>query len=105
MMQQTQSLRKPQPRLKWSLYKSSQARQKSIRNFLLGDKIKEEMTKLASKFFIYENLLTNKAVSHHFKNLVIGCQWVGISVELLTPYKIKTKCLDLEYDEMKKICE
>ena len=44
----------------------------------------------------------NKAASYHFKNLVVGCQQVGTGVESPTPYEIKTKYLDLEYDEIKE---
>ena len=72
-VQRTQSFREPQSKLEPSLYKSSQARRKNIRNLFSGGKIKEGMTKLISKFFIYENLSANKAATHHFKNLVVGC--------------------------------
>ena len=72
-VQQTQSLREPQSKLEPSLYKSSQARQKNIINLFSKEKIKEGMAKLISKFFIFENLPANKAASHHFKNLVVGC--------------------------------
>ena len=60
------------------------------------------MTKLISKFFINENLPAKKIASYHFKNLILGCQQAGTSVELPTPYEIKIKYLDLEYDEIKE---
>nr|XP_048320123.1 uncharacterized protein LOC125419075 [Ziziphus jujuba var. spinosa] len=44
---------------------------------------------------------TNKASSHHFKNLVAGCQQAGPGIEPPTPYEISTKYLDMEYEEIK----
>ncbi|XP_060670917.1 uncharacterized protein LOC132800704 [Ziziphus jujuba] len=43
----------------------------------------------------------NKASSHHFKNLVAGCQQAGPGIEPPTPYEISTKYLDMEYEEIK----
>ena len=57
-----------------SLYKSSTARQKNIKNILKDGSIKETIGCLTSKFFIYDSVAPNKANSHHFKNMIIGAQ-------------------------------
>nr|XP_048323275.1 uncharacterized protein LOC125420644 [Ziziphus jujuba var. spinosa] len=44
---------------------------------------------------------TNKVSSHHFKNLVAGCQQAEPGIEPPTPYEINTKYLDMEYEEIK----
>ena len=43
-----------------------------------GGAIKEKMSRLISKFFIYENVAPHKADSHRFKNMIVGAQQVGI---------------------------
>ena len=60
-----------------SLYKSSKAKKKNIKDILKGGSIKETMGRLISKFFIYDSITPNKANSHHFKNMIIGAQQVG----------------------------
>ena len=73
-MQRSQSVRQsdPSPPLAPSLYKSSAARQKSIKNLFKGGAIKDMMGRLISKFFIYESVAPHKADSHHFKNMIVG---------------------------------
>ncbi|RVW12075.1 hypothetical protein CK203_087338 [Vitis vinifera] len=78
-----------------SLYKSSAARQKTVKNLFKGGAIKETMGRLISKFFIYESVPPSKADSHHFKNMI-----VGIGIEPPSPYEIKHKYLDMEYKDM-----
>ncbi|RVW97523.1 hypothetical protein CK203_058479 [Vitis vinifera] len=83
-----------------SLYKSSAARQKTVKNLFKGGAIKETMGRLISKFFIYESVPPSKADSHHFKNMIVGAQQAGMGIEPLSPYEIKHKYLDMEYKDM-----
>ncbi|RVX06633.1 hypothetical protein CK203_029523 [Vitis vinifera] len=78
-----------------SLYKSSVAKQKNIKDIFKGGAIKETMGRLISKFFIYESVAPAKAKSHHFKNMIIG-----MGIEPPSPYEIKNKYLEMEYKEM-----
>ena len=64
----------PKPPIAPSFYKSSGARQKSLKDMLTGGSIREKMGRLVSKFFIYDNAAPSKASSHHFKNMIIGTQ-------------------------------
>ena len=75
-VQRSQSVRQsdPSPPLAPSLYKSSAARQKSVKNLFKGGAIKETMGRLIGKFFIYESVVPHKADSHHFKNMIVGAQ-------------------------------
>ena len=75
-IQRSQSVRylDPSPLSAPSLYKSSVARQKNVKNLFKGGAIKETMGRLISKFFIYESVAPNKVDSHHFKNLIVGAQ-------------------------------
>ena len=78
-MRKSQSMRHsdPSPPIAPSLYKSSKAKQKNIKDMLKGGSIKETMGRLISKFFIYDSVAPNKANSHHFKNMIIGAQQAG----------------------------
>ncbi|KAM1152083.1 hypothetical protein ACFX19_035338 [Malus domestica] len=58
------------------------------------------MGRLISKFFIYENVPAEKASSHHFKNMVVGCHQAGVGVQPPTPYEIRNKYLDMEYKDI-----
>ncbi|KAM0997342.1 hypothetical protein ACFX2C_007238 [Malus domestica] len=58
------------------------------------------MGRLISKFFIYENVPAEKASSHQFKNMVVGCQQAGVGVQPPTPYEIRNKFLDMEYKDI-----
>ena len=69
----------PSPQIAPSLYKSSTTRQKSLKNMFKGGSIKETMGRLISKLFIYESIPPQKADLHHFKNMIIGAQQVGLS--------------------------
>ena len=60
-----------------SLYKSSAARQKTVKNLFKCGVIKETMGCLITKFFIYESVPPSKADSHHFKNMIVGAQQAG----------------------------
>ena len=60
-----------------SLYKSSAARQKNIKNILNGGSTKETMGHLIIKLLIYDSVAPNKTDSHHFKNMTIGAQQTG----------------------------
>ena len=75
-IQRSQSVRQsdPSPPLAPSLYKSSIARQKSVKNIFKGVAIKEMMGRLISKFFIYDSVAPHKADSYHFKNMIVGAQ-------------------------------
>ena len=53
------------------VYKSSTARQRSIKNLFKGGSIKENMGHLISKFFIYESVAPYKTNSHYFKKMII----------------------------------
>ncbi|KAM1925520.1 hypothetical protein ACFX13_032793 [Malus domestica] len=90
----------PTPPIAPSLYKSSNARQKSVWSYFKGGNVKEGMGRLISKFFIYENVPAAKASSHHFKNMVVGCQQAGVGVQPPTPYEIRNKYLDMEYKDI-----
>ncbi|RVW40601.1 hypothetical protein CK203_079132 [Vitis vinifera] len=79
---------------------SSTARQKNIKDIFKGGVIKETMGRLIRKFFIYESVAPVKAKSHHFKNMIIGVQQVGMGIEPPSPYEIKNKYLEMEYKEM-----
>ena len=80
-MQRSQSVQHtdPSPSIALSLYKSSTARKKGLKNMFKDGSIKETMGRLISKFFIYESVLPQKADSHHFKNMIIGAQQVSLS--------------------------
>ncbi|XP_070671677.1 uncharacterized protein [Malus domestica] len=90
----------PTPPIAPSLYKSSNARQKSVWSYFKGGNVKEGMGRLISKFFIYENVPAAKASSHHLKNMVVGCQQAGVGVQPPTPYEIRNKYLDMEYKDI-----
>ena len=79
MMRKSQSIRHSHHSLSVtpSLYKSSVARQKNIKDIFKGGANKETMGRLISKFFIYESVAPPKAKSHHFKNMIIGTQQAG----------------------------
>ncbi|RVW44630.1 hypothetical protein CK203_086899 [Vitis vinifera] len=84
-----------------SLYKSSAARQKNIKDIFKGGAIKETMGRLISKFFIYESVAPAKAKSHHFKNMIIvHNKQCRNGIEPPSPYEIKNKYLEMEYKEM-----
>ncbi|RVW44266.1 hypothetical protein CK203_099601 [Vitis vinifera] len=102
-MRKSQSMRHSHqsPPIAPSLYKSSAARQKNIKDIFKGGAIKETMGRLISKFFIYESVAPSKAKSHHFKNMIIGAQQAGMGIEPPSPYEIKNKYLEMEYREMK----
>ena len=78
-MQKLQSMRhsNQSPPVAPSLYKSFVARQKNIKDILKGGSIKETMTHLISKFFVYESIAPQKAKSRHFKNMIISAQQTG----------------------------
>ena len=90
----------PTPPIAPSLYKSSKARQKSVWSYFTGGNVKEGMGRLISKFFIHDNVPAEKASSHHFKNMVLGCQQVGVGVQPPTPYEVRNKYLDMEYKDI-----
>ena len=69
----------PSPPIAPSLYKSSAAKQKSLKNMFKDGSIKETMRRLISKFFIYESVPPQKADSHHFKNMIFEAQQAGLS--------------------------
>ncbi|RVW97528.1 Cucumisin [Vitis vinifera] len=102
MMRKSQSIRHSHHSLSVtpSLYKSSVARQKNIKDIFKGGANKETMGRLISKFFIYESVAPPKAKSHHFKNMIIGAQQAGMRIEPSSPYEIKNKYLEMEYKEM-----
>ncbi|XP_059592225.1 uncharacterized protein LOC132253622 [Vitis vinifera] len=102
MMRKSHSMRHSQqsPPLAPSLYKSSAAKQKNIKDIFKGGAIKETMGRLISKFFIYESVAPAKAKSHHFKNMIIGAQQAGMGIEPPSPFDIKNKYLEMEYREM-----
>nr|CAN81812.1 hypothetical protein VITISV_020893 [Vitis vinifera] len=101
-MRKSQSVRYSDPSLPDapSLYKSSAIRQKNMKNLFKGGAIKETMGRLINKFFIYESVPPSKANSHHFKNMIVGVQQVGMGIEPPSPYEIKHKYLDMEYKDM-----
>ncbi|RVW74958.1 hypothetical protein CK203_049908 [Vitis vinifera] len=101
-MRKSQSMRHSHhsPPIAPSLYKSSAAKQKNIKDIFKGGAIKETMGRLISKFFIYESVAPAKAKSHHFKNMIIGAQQAGMGIEPPSPYEIKNKYLEMEYKEM-----
>ena len=49
----------------------------NIKYIFKGGSIKETIRCLISKFFIYESIVSHKASSHHFKNMIIGVQQAG----------------------------
>ncbi|CAL2241172.1 unnamed protein product [Prunus armeniaca] len=61
----------PTPPMTPSLYKSSKASQKSVWSYFAGGNVKEGIRRLISKFFIYDNVPSEKASSHHFKNMAL----------------------------------
>ncbi|RVW89975.1 hypothetical protein CK203_036507 [Vitis vinifera] len=83
-----------------STMRKSQTRQKNIKDIFKGGAINETMGCFISKFFIYESVAPAKAKSHHFKNMIIGAQQVGMGIEPPSPYEIKNKYLEMEYKEM-----
>ncbi|RVW78683.1 hypothetical protein CK203_048418 [Vitis vinifera] len=101
-MRKSQSMRHSHhsPPIAPSLYKSSAAKQKNIKDIFKGGAIKETMGRLIRKFFIYESVAPAKAKSHHFKNMIIGAQQAGMRIEPPSPYEIKNKYLEMEYKEM-----
>ena len=96
-MRQGASVREsqPTPPIAPSLYKSSKACQKSVWSYFAGGNVKEGMGRLISKFFIYENVPAEKASSHHFLNMVLGCQQAGVGVQPPTPYEVRNKYLEI----------
>ncbi|RVX07719.1 hypothetical protein CK203_021897 [Vitis vinifera] len=101
-MRKSQSMRHSHhsPLIVPSLYKSSTAKQKNIKDIFKGGAIKETMGRLIRKFFIYESVTPVKAKCHHFKNMIIGAQQAGMGIEPPSPYEIKNKYLEMEYKEM-----
>ena len=79
-MQRSQSVQHtdPSPSIAPSMYKSSAARKKSLKNMFKGGSIKEIMGRLLSKFFIYESIPPQKADSHHFKDKIFGAQHASL---------------------------
>ncbi|RVW75626.1 hypothetical protein CK203_059080 [Vitis vinifera] len=55
---------------------------------------------LINKFFTYDSVVPHKANSSHFKNMIINAQQVATGIESLSPYEIKNKYLDMEYNDM-----
>ncbi|RVW92586.1 hypothetical protein CK203_039385 [Vitis vinifera] len=98
MMRKSHSMRHSQqsPPIAPSLYKSSAAKQKNIKDIFKGGAINETMGHLISKFFIYESVVPAKAKSHHFKNMIIGAQQAGMGIEPPSPFDIKNKYLEME---------
>ncbi|XP_060669169.1 uncharacterized protein LOC132800165 [Ziziphus jujuba] len=88
-----------------SLYKSSGAKQKNIKDVLTKGGMKNTLGRLVAKFFIYDNVPPAKAKSHHFKNMIVGAQQSGMGVQIPSPYEIKEKYLDMEYKEMQQHIE
>ncbi|CAL2228601.1 unnamed protein product [Prunus armeniaca] len=80
----------PTPPMAPSLYKSSKAHQKSVWSYFARGNVKEGMGRLISKFFIYDNVPVEKESSHHFKNMVLGCQQASVGVQPPTSYE--TRC-------------
>ncbi|KAL6324351.1 hypothetical protein AAG906_012955 [Vitis piasezkii] len=72
-----------------SLYKSSEARQKTMKNLFKCGAIKETMGQCSTM-----------KDSHHFKNMIVGAQQAGMGIEPPSPYEIKHKYLDMEYKDM-----
>ncbi|RVW27884.1 hypothetical protein CK203_084929 [Vitis vinifera] len=99
MMRKSHSMRHSQqsPPIAPSLYKSSAAKQKNIKDIFKGGAIKETMGHLISKFFIYESVAPAKAKSHHFKNMIIDAQQAGMGIEPPSSFDIKNKYLEMEY--------
>ena len=62
-----------------SLYKSSAARQKSLKNMFKDGSIMETIGRLINKFFIYESVSPQKADSHHFKDMIFGARQASLS--------------------------
>ena len=75
-MRKSQSVQYSEPSspITLSLYKSSAAIQRNIKDLFKCGSIKETMRCLISKFFIYESVAPYKANSHHFKNMIISAQ-------------------------------
>ncbi|KAI5317211.1 hypothetical protein L3X38_036918 [Prunus dulcis] len=90
----------PTPPMAPSLYKSSRARQKSVWSYFAGGNVKEGKGCLISKFFINDNVPAEKASSHHFKNMVLGCQQASVGVQPPTPYEVRNKYLKMEYKDI-----
>ncbi|KAL6338646.1 hypothetical protein AAG906_021463 [Vitis piasezkii] len=88
----------PRPMRKSQSYFTT--RRRNIKDLFKGGSIKETMGRLISKFFIYESVAPYKANSHHFKNMIISAQQVGMAIEPPSPYEIKNKYLEMEYVEM-----
>ncbi|RVW68197.1 hypothetical protein CK203_059722 [Vitis vinifera] len=53
-----------------------------------------------TKLRVYKSVVPNKANSHHFKNMIVGAQQVGMGIEQSSPYEIKHKYLDMEDKDM-----
>ena len=79
-MRKSQSVQYSEPSspITLSLYKSSAAIQRNIKDLFKCGSIKKTMGHLISKFFIYESVAPHKTNSHHFKNMITGAQQVGI---------------------------
>ena len=133
-VRRTQSGREPRykPPVAPSLFKSSGAKQKNIKDMFKGGSIREKLGMLVSKFFIYDIVPPHKASSHHFKNMIIGAQEsgilkkilmvlkfficfifyltiksnmhvnIGVGVQPPSAFEIRHKYLDIEYKEMKE---
>ncbi|KAK3221721.1 hypothetical protein Dsin_008746 [Dipteronia sinensis] len=103
-VRRTQSGREPHYKLLVapSLYKSSGAKQKNIKDMFEEGSIREKMGRLVSKFFIYDNMPPHKADSHHFKNKIIGAQELGVGAQPPSTHEIRHQYLEIEYKEMKE---
>jgi hypothetical protein len=95
-------LRESQPTqlLAPNLNKSFCAHQKGIKNLFSRGSVKEVMGRLISKFFIYDNVPIGKTSSHHFQNMVIGCQRAGEGVQHPSLYEIRNKYLEMEFKDI-----
>lgn len=104
-MRRATSLREPQPSqptqpLGAKFSSSFRARQKSIKDSFSKGSVKEMMGRFISKFFIYDNIPAEKANSLHYENMVIGIQRAGEGVLPPTPYEIRHKYLDMEFNDI-----
>ncbi|CAB4263637.1 unnamed protein product [Prunus armeniaca] len=104
-MRRGASVRESQPTslMAPSLYKSSKAQQKSVWSYFAGGNVNEGMGRLITKFFIYENVPAEKGSSHHFKNMVLGCQQTSVGVQPPTPYEVRNKYLEWSIKTLAKV--
>ncbi|CAL2228203.1 unnamed protein product [Prunus armeniaca] len=104
-MRRGASVRESQPTslMAPSLYKSSKAQQKSVWSYFAGGNVNEGMGRLITKFFIYENVPAEKGSSHHFKNMVLGCQQANVGVQPPTPYEVRNKYLEWSIKTLAKV--